>query len=141
MVDLLARAGMLKEAEKFIEEEIGGIEKADANVWGALLGACRTYGNVEIGNRVWKKLAGMGLSDCGVHVLSYNILREAGWELEARRVRRFILEEGMKKKPGGSVIEVNDVVEEFLAGDLSHTQSQQICELLDSLSNMLSPVE
>ncbi|XP_057507709.1 pentatricopeptide repeat-containing protein At5g48910-like [Actinidia eriantha] len=140
VVDLLARAGMLKEAEKFIEEEIGGIEKADANVWGALLGACRTYGNVEIGNRVWKKLASMGVSDCGVHVLSYNIFREAGWELEAKRVRRFILEEGMKKKPGCSVIEVNGVVEEFLAGDLSHTQSQQMCELLDSLSNMLYPV-
>ncbi|KAL7168393.1 hypothetical protein ACSBR2_038769 [Camellia fascicularis] len=141
VVDLLARAGMLEEAEKFIEEEMGGMERADANVWGALLGACRVYGNVEIGNRVWKKLASMGVSDCGTHVLSYNIYREAGWEMEARRVRRFIAETTMKKKPGCSVIEVNGVVEEFLAGDLSHTLSKEICELLDSLFNMMYLVE
>lgn len=35
MVDLLARAGLLEDAEKFIEEKVGGIGKGDANVWGA----------------------------------------------------------------------------------------------------------
>ncbi|KAJ4950796.1 hypothetical protein NE237_027628 [Protea cynaroides] len=56
IVDLLGRAGGLEEAETFIEEKIGGFEGGDANVWGALLGACKIYGNVEVGNKVWKKL-------------------------------------------------------------------------------------
>ncbi|KAI7989880.1 Pentatricopeptide repeat-containing protein [Camellia lanceoleosa] len=47
VVDLLARAGKLKEAEKFIEEEMGGVERADAYVWRAPLGACRVYQIVE----------------------------------------------------------------------------------------------
>ncbi|XAR73022.1 hypothetical protein NMG60_11019870 [Bertholletia excelsa] len=141
VVDLLARAGMLKEAEKFIEEEMGGIEQGDANIWGALLSACRIYRNVEIGNRVWKKLASMGVTDTGMHVLSYNIYKDAGWEMEARRVRRFITDVGMKKKPGCSVIEVNGIVEEFLAADLSHARSQEISEMLNSLFNVMYLVQ
>lgn len=136
LVDLMARAGMLKEAERFIEEKMGGLSKGDANVWGSLLAACRTYGNVEVGNRVWKKLADMGVADCGTHVLSYNLYREAGWDMEAKRVRRLISDAGMKKKPGCSIIEVDGTVEEFLAGHLSHSQAPEICRTLDSLFNI-----
>lgn len=132
VVDLLARSGMVEEAEKFIEEKMGGLGGWDANVWGALLGACRIHGNVEVGNRVWKKLAHMGVADCGTHVLSYNMYREAGWDMEAKKVRKMISKAGMKKKPGCSVIEVNGVVEEFLAGDLCHPQAQEIIKILDS---------
>uniref|UniRef100_A0A5B7BWD9 Pentatricopeptide repeat-containing protein n=1 Tax=Davidia involucrata TaxID=16924 RepID=A0A5B7BWD9_DAVIN len=141
VVDLLARAGKLDRAEKFIEEKMGGIGGGDANVWGALLGACRIYGNVEIGNRVWKKIASARVADCGTHVLSYNIYREAGWELEAKTVRRLISESGLKKKPGCSVIEVDGVVEEFLAGDLFHPHAPEICKILASLFNVVYVVE
>ena len=136
LVDLMARAGMLTEAEKFIEEKMGGLGRGDANVWGALLGACRTYGNIEVGNRVWRKLADMGVADCGSHVLSYNLYKESGWDMEAKRVRRLISEAGMKKKPGCSIIEVDGTVEVFLAGDLSHSQAPEICRTLDSLFNI-----
>ncbi|KAA8523022.1 hypothetical protein F0562_009445 [Nyssa sinensis] len=136
VVDLLARAGKLDKAEQFIEEKMGGIEGGDANAWGALLGACRIYGNVEIGNRIWKKIASVGVADCGTHVLSYNIYREAGWEMEAKTVRRLISESGLKKKPGCSMIEVDGLVEEFLAGDLFHPQAPEICKMLDSLFNV-----
>lgn len=136
VVDLMGRSGMVEEAEKFIEEKMGGLGRCDANVWGALLGACRIYGNVEAGNRVWKKLADMGVADCGTHVLSYIMYREAGLELEAKKVRKMISEAGMKKKPGCSVIEVNGVVEEFLAGDFCHPQSQAIVKILDSFFKM-----
>ncbi|XP_043699737.1 pentatricopeptide repeat-containing protein At5g66520-like [Telopea speciosissima] len=135
VVDLLGRAGRLKEAEMFIEEKFGGFEGGDANVWGALLGACKIYGNVKVGNRVWKKLANLR-ADCGTHVLLYNIFREAGWETEAKRVRKSIVMEGLKKKPGCSLVEVDGVVYEFLAGDLSHPQATEISEVLDSMSRM-----
>ncbi|XP_017982548.1 PREDICTED: putative pentatricopeptide repeat-containing protein At5g59200, chloroplastic [Theobroma cacao] len=120
IVDLLDRAGMVEEAENFIEEKMGGLGGGDANIWGALLGCCRTNVNVEIGNRVWKKLAEMGISDCGVHIVSYNMFREAGLDMEAKRVRKLISEAGMKKKLGCSMIEVDGLVKKFLAGDLSH---------------------
>ncbi|XXG55890.1 hypothetical protein AAC387_Pa03g3449 [Persea americana] len=136
VVDLLARAGHLEEAERFVEEKMGGFAGGDANVWGAILSACRVYRNVEVGNRVWGKLERLKLGDCGIYVLLYNIYREAGWEMEANRVRSLITEEGQKKKkPGCSLIEVDGGVEEFLASDLSHPQASQMLEMLDSLNN------
>ncbi|XP_054795867.1 pentatricopeptide repeat-containing protein At2g22410, mitochondrial-like [Prosopis cineraria] len=138
VIDLLSRAGMMEEAENFIEEKMGGLAGGDANVWGALLNACRIYNNVDIGNRVWKKLVDMGVADSGTHVLSYNIYKEAGWDVEASRVRKMISEAGMKKKPGCSIIEVNNVVEEFHAGDQSHPQAPEICKLLDSFLKMVN---
>ncbi|PRQ46388.1 putative tetratricopeptide-like helical domain-containing protein [Rosa chinensis] len=138
VVDLLARAGMLEEAEKFIEDKMGGLGRGDANVWGALLGACRVHGNVEVGDRIWKKLADMGVADCGIHVLSYNMYKEAGLELEAKRVRDMISEGGMKKKPGSSVIEVNGVAEEFIVGDLCPPQAQEMLKILDSFCKMVN---
>jgi pentatricopeptide repeat protein len=46
MVDLLGRAGHLEEAENMIK---GMPCKPNADVWRALLSACRIHGNVEIG--------------------------------------------------------------------------------------------
>ncbi|KAJ0089526.1 hypothetical protein Patl1_13100 [Pistacia atlantica] len=135
VVDLLARAGMVEEAENFIEQKMGGLRR-DANVWGALLAACRIHENVEVGNRAWKNLADMGIADCGTSVLSYNMYKEAGWDMEAKRVRKLISEAGMKKKPGCSVIEVDGVVEEFLAGDTRHLQTSEIYKMIDSFSKM-----
>ncbi|KAM3356652.1 pentatricopeptide repeat-containing protein like [Capsicum galapagoense] len=132
VVDLLARAGKLEDAEKFIEENIGGIEKGDANVWGALLGACRVYGNLEVGDRIWRNLSNMKVADYGTYVLAYNMYKEAGWEMEAKCVRKLIEEMRIKKQPGCSVVEVNGVVKEFLASDLLHPKSRQVCNMLES---------
>lgn len=136
VVDLLGRSGLVEEAEKFVDAEMGGIKGGDANVWGALLGACRIYGNVEVGNRVWKKLTDLGIADCGTHMLSYNLYKEAGLDVEAKKVRKIISDSRMKKKPGCSVIEVDGAVEEFLAGETSHPQASEICKTIDSFSKM-----
>jgi len=138
VVDLLARAGMIEEAEKFIEEKMGGLGRGDANVWGALLGASTVFGNIEIGDRVWKRLTGLRVVNSGTSVLSYNIYREAGWKMEAKKVRKTISEAGMKKQPGCSVIEVSGKVEEFLAGDRCHPRAQKICKMLDSFSKIMN---
>ncbi|KAH0683642.1 hypothetical protein KY290_022263 [Solanum tuberosum] len=53
MVDLLARSGLLKEAEKLIDSMPIA---PDVATWGALLGACRKHGNSEMGERVGRKL-------------------------------------------------------------------------------------
>ncbi|KAK4755640.1 hypothetical protein SAY87_009397 [Trapa incisa] len=138
VVDLVARSGLVSEAEEFVEKNMGGVEGGDANVWGALLGACRVHGNVELGNRIWRRLADMGINDYGSHILSYNMYREAGWEDEAKRVRKLISDGGMSKKPGCSVIELNGIVEEFLAGDFRHTKAEEIYRLLNSFSRVVS---
>ncbi|PIM99252.1 hypothetical protein CDL12_28256 [Handroanthus impetiginosus] len=138
VVDLLARAGKLEEAEKFIDEKMVGTGEGDVNVWGALLGACRIYGKVDLGNKLWRKLVNKGVSDYGIHVLVYNMYKEAGWDAEAKSVRRLIEEKQMKKKPGCSAIEVNGIVKEFLAGDVLHPEVGNMCKILDSLLREVS---
>ncbi|KAE8647899.1 hypothetical protein Csa_000638 [Cucumis sativus] len=137
VVDLMARAGMVEDAEKFVEEKMGGFSNVDANVWGAILSACRQYRNIEIGDRIWTKLSALGLLDGGTQVLSYNIFSEAGREMAAKEVRKKFSEARSKKIPGCSVIVVDGAVQEFLAGDLSHPQVQHICEMLGFLSKMV----
>ncbi len=46
MVDILGRAGHLEEAKRLIDSMPA---EPDGAIWGALLGACRSYGNVELG--------------------------------------------------------------------------------------------
>lgn len=138
VVDLLARSGKLEEAEKFIDEKMGGIDEGDANVWGALLAGCRIYEKVDIGNRLWIKLANKGVADYGIHVLAYNMYKEAGWDSEATGVRRLIAKKQTKKKPGCSVIQVHGIVHEFIAGDVRHTQADEMRRILFSLLSDVS---
>lgn len=141
MVDLLARAGRLEEAKNFIDTRMGDFGEGDANVWGALLNACRIYGNVEIGDGVWKRLANTRVADSGTHVLSYNMYKEAGWENEAKGVRKVISDSQIQKTPGCSILERDGVVEEFVAGDLSHPQAQEICRMLGSLFSVMCTLQ
>ncbi|KAK7277652.1 hypothetical protein RJT34_22667 [Clitoria ternatea] len=59
MVDMLGRVGQVEEAEKLIlVMEV----KPDEALWGALLGACKTHGKVEVAERVAERVYGRELS-------------------------------------------------------------------------------
>lgn len=90
-----------------------------------------------MGDRIWRKIAKMGITDHGTRVLSYNMYREAGWDMEASRVWRLTEDTGMKKQPGCSFIEVNGLVEEFHASHFLHPKAQEICQMLHSLFNVM----
>ncbi|KAF8398188.1 hypothetical protein HHK36_017114 [Tetracentron sinense] len=74
MVDCLGRAGLLEEAERFLEEMP---VEPDGAVLGALLGGCRVHGNVEVGERTAKKLLGLEQEKAGYYVLLANIYAAA----------------------------------------------------------------
>lgn len=99
MVDLLGRAGQLEEAEELVR---GMPMKADIVIWGTLLAACRTHGNVEIGERAAKSLARLEPSHGAGRVLLSNIYADAGrWE-DAFSIRRAMQIQRLKKSPGCS---------------------------------------
>lgn len=59
MVDMLGRIGQVEEAEKLIwRMEV----EPDEALWGALLGACKTHGKVDVAERVAERLYGRELS-------------------------------------------------------------------------------
>nr|DAD31783.1 TPA_asm: hypothetical protein HUJ06_010634 [Nelumbo nucifera] len=134
MVDLLGRAGFISEAEEFIRKM--PIEP-DAFVWGALLGACRIHGKVELGERIMKKLVEIEPEKDGTFVLMSNIYASANRWRDAVKVRKAMKERKMKKIPGCSLIELNGMVHEFRKGDKSHPKTKEIYKMLDEIMSRL----
>jgi pentatricopeptide repeat protein len=93
MVDLLGRAGHLDEAKHYIENML--VEPNEAT-WGALLGACRTYGNVALGEHAAKELLKLKPKNASTYVLLTNIYAAADqWE-DASLLRKMMHERGIQ---------------------------------------------
>ncbi|PKI68751.1 hypothetical protein CRG98_010808 [Punica granatum] len=99
MVDMLGRAGRVKEAEELIQ---GMPMKADVAVWGSLLAACRIHGHVEIGERAAKNMAELEPSHGPCRVMLSNIYADAGRWNDAFLARRALVRHGLERSPGFS---------------------------------------
>ncbi|CAA6659020.1 unnamed protein product [Spirodela intermedia] len=121
MVDLLARAGLVDEALDLVSTMPC---KPDAVIWRSLLDAC------------WKSKPGVfemeeeESSTSGAFVLLSRIYASANRWNEVGLVRKLMSEQGIRKVPGCSSIEVGGAVHEFLAGDTRHPQSEKIYAML-----------
>ncbi|KAJ6828115.1 pentatricopeptide repeat-containing protein-like, chloroplastic [Iris pallida] len=102
VVDLLGRAGLLEEAESFVNSMP---VRPGISVYKALLSACRVHGNVEIAKRTAEHLAWIYPDDSSSHVLLANVFAADGcWE-NAAGERRAMWQKGTRKKPAWSLIE------------------------------------
>ncbi|XP_012447935.1 pentatricopeptide repeat-containing protein At1g31430 [Gossypium raimondii] len=110
LIDLLCRAGLLVEVEKLIDDIPGKDNETIVPLYGSLLSACRTYGNVEMGERMAQRLVEIQSSDSSVHTLLSNIYASADrWE-DVKKVREKMKDLGVKKVPGCSSIKVNGAI-------------------------------
>eukprot|EP01018_Ginkgo_biloba_P011552 Gb_34236 [translate_table: standard] len=134
MVDLLGRAGHMKEAEEFIHKM--PFEPC-ASIWGALLGACRVHGNMEVGTRAAERLLELEPQCAGTHVLLSNIYAAAGRWDDVAKVRKLMKDRGVKKEPGVSWIEAKNKVHAFVVGDRLHPQSEGIYAMLEDLTSQM----
>ncbi|PIA25551.1 hypothetical protein AQUCO_11100013v1 [Aquilegia coerulea] len=73
LIDLLSRAGLLDEAERLIDKIPNANEEEFLPLWSSLLGACRIHNNVDMGERVSKRILGVEYSNSGVHSLAANL--------------------------------------------------------------------
>lgn len=134
MVDLLGRAGNLKEAHEVIKNMP---MKPNAIVWSALLGACRVHKDVEMAEMAAKQILELEPENGAVYVLLCNIYAACKrWE-NLRKLRQLMVDRGIKKTPGCSLIEMSGIVHEFVAGDQSHPQSKEIYSKLDEMTRDL----
>ncbi|KAM7497897.1 hypothetical protein LguiA_022311 [Lonicera macranthoides] len=134
MVDLLGRAGLLNEAHQFIQKMP---TKPDVRIWSALLAACKIHRNLELGEEVSRNIQSLGPESTGNFVLLSNIYSSAGRFDDAANVRIMQRDQGFKKSPGCSWVEINGIVHAFVGGDRSHPQSAQINKKLEEfLSEM-----
>lgn len=138
MVDLLGRAGRLKEAKDLI----GSMQlKPDGAVWGALLNACKIHHNVELAELAFERVIELEPTNVGYYVLLSNIYSD-GENLEGvLKVRGMMRERQLRKKPGCSYVELKGKVHVFLAGDRSHRQTVKIYKMLDKLENLVKELD
>jgi pentatricopeptide repeat protein len=115
MVDILGRAGMLEEARELINEMP---TSPDAGVLGALLGACKIHKNIELGEEIGKRVIELEPNNSGRYVLLANLYANAGRFEEVANVRKLMNDRGVKKVAGFSMIELDGVVNEFIAGEI-----------------------
>lgn len=100
VVDLLGRAGLLKEAYEFV----GSMPvEADASVLGALLSACRVYGALELGNKVGKRILELEPQHCGLYVALSSIYAGADRWDDAAVLRQVMVDAGIQKVPAFSM--------------------------------------
>ncbi|CAK9144176.1 unnamed protein product [Ilex paraguariensis] len=126
MVDLLGRADRLMEAYEFIENMPN---HPDVSVWGALLGACRIHGNLELAELVADRLFHFNPQTVSFYVLMINIYAEAGrWE-DVARLRKLMEARELKKIPGQSLVEVNRRFHMFLSGSRSKLSRERFIQL------------
>eukprot|EP01018_Ginkgo_biloba_P009793 Gb_07725 [translate_table: standard] len=130
MVDLLGRAGYLDEAQDLISKMP---MKPDAAVWGSLLRACRVQTNTELGEIVAEHLFESDPQNSAHYVLLSNIYAAAGRWNDKEKVRKMMKDRRLKKMPGRSWIELNNKVHNFLTGDRSHPQTEEIFAKLERL--------
>ncbi|XP_027078049.1 pentatricopeptide repeat-containing protein At5g66520-like [Coffea eugenioides] len=129
LVDLLGRAGMLEQARKVVKEMP---VKPDSYVLGALLNACRVHSDIDLGKEMVKGLADQSLDHGGVHVLLSNIYAAINKWDDAESVRKVMDEKKVKKVPGCSMIDLDGMTCEFVAGDRSRVNMDEIsfCSLV-----------
>nr|KYP41157.1 Pentatricopeptide repeat-containing protein At1g09190 family [Cajanus cajan] len=99
VVDLLGRCGHVREARDLI----GSMPvEPTAALWGALLSACRTYGDRETAETAAKELVRLEPWNSGNYVLLSNVYAEEGRWDEVEKVRVLMRGGGVKKVPGHS---------------------------------------
>ncbi|CAI9288099.1 unnamed protein product [Lactuca saligna] len=134
MVDMLGRAGFLDEAMELIKSMP---MPPLASVYGALLGACKLHGNVEIAEEASSRLIELEPWNHGAYVLLSNIYAKFGKWDKVAMLRKRMKDVGLKKERGCSSIEVDNCVHEFVAGDNTHPQGVMIYEKLNEIFEKL----
>uniref|UniRef100_A0A2C9VW50 DYW domain-containing protein n=2 Tax=Manihot esculenta TaxID=3983 RepID=A0A2C9VW50_MANES len=130
MVDLLGRSGLLDEAYKLVKSMP---LEPNSGVWGALIGACRVYGNVELGKECAEQLIALDPSDSRNYIMLSNMYSAAGQWRNASKVRVLMKEKNLIRNPGCSYIEHENIIRSFVMGDQSHPETEQIYKKLEEL--------
>jgi len=134
MVDLLGRAGKVEKAYDYI-----GTMPLEPNavVWRTLLGACAMHKKLELGEAAWARLVELDPGHSGDYVLLSNLYAAVGRWTDVHVLRKTMVKDGVRKNPGRSLVELRNSVYEFVMGDRSHPESEQIYKMLAQIAERL----
>ncbi|MED6183372.1 hypothetical protein PIB30_037289 [Stylosanthes scabra] len=101
MVDMLGRAGHLKEAFDFIASMK---MTPSAPIWRSLLGSCKVYGDVKLAKRANEELLKMRSNKSSDYMLMANVYTWQGNQDEAERQRELMKDSGVRKDAGSCTL-------------------------------------
>ncbi|WOG96253.1 hypothetical protein DCAR_0415587 [Daucus carota subsp. sativus] len=128
LVDILGRAGKIEQATRVVDTM--PLHERDGAVLGALLGACKIHGDVEVANRIGEELIELEPDESGGYVVLSNVFAACGkWDKFAL-IKKKMKERRVKKLPGFSQIDIKGQSHVFLAGDRNHPEIKQIYTML-----------
>jgi len=111
------------------------MEQPDAVSWRALLGACRWHKDIKRAEYAAENALKLDPNNASIYVLLSNIYSAANrWDDKAKMLLK-MKENGIKKIPGQTWIEINGKIHTFLVDDNSHKQSNEIQQELKKLYN------
>eukprot|EP00268_Persea_americana_P042767 TRINITY_DN4282_c1_g1_i1.p1 TRINITY_DN4282_c1_g1~~TRINITY_DN4282_c1_g1_i1.p1 ORF type:complete len:204 (+),score=38.58 TRINITY_DN4282_c1_g1_i1:1021-1632(+) len=131
LVDLLSRTGQLEDALDVVETMP---MRPNEVVLGSLLTTSRTRGDVALAERVMSYIAELKPDADSNYVLLSNIYAAVGSWDGVGKVRHVMKALYIRKTPGYSAIEIDCSSHDFVDGERTHTQSDDINEMLDQLS-------
>ncbi|XP_058781297.1 pentatricopeptide repeat-containing protein At4g21065-like [Vicia villosa] len=134
MVDILGRAGLLVEAFEFVEKMP---VKPNSVIWRTLLGACVNHKHLLLAEKARERVNELDPHHDGDYVLLSNAYGGVGnWGGKAG-LRNSMRQNRIVKEPGLSFVHIDQVVHEFVSGDHSHPQWEEITNFLVSVIDTL----
>ncbi|XP_074334343.1 pentatricopeptide repeat-containing protein At1g31920 [Apium graveolens] len=130
LVDLLSRAGRLDEALEVIKNM--PMEPNDV-VWRSLLGACKTFSNIQLGEIAAEKLMQMKPTNASDYLVLSHIYAEAQRWKDVAITRTKIAEIGLTQTPGFSCVEVKKKMYKFVSQDMTWPQCNGVYDMLHQM--------
>lgn len=134
IVDLYGRAGKLQQAFEFVCQM--PVPPNDI-VWRTLLGACSIHGNLELAEKVKRRLSELDPGNSGDHILLSNIYAVSGKWNDVATLRRSMTHQRLQKTPGWSMIEVDRIMYSFIAGEKQNEMTKEAHEKLREVMSRL----
>ncbi|KZV40893.1 pentatricopeptide repeat-containing protein [Dorcoceras hygrometricum] len=131
MVDLLGRAGLLKEASDILKSMP---MEPNGPVWGALLNACKMHANTNVAEETALQIFNLKSEVTGSYMLLSNLYAATGRWDDSAKVRLSAKTRGLRKIPGQSWIEVNKKSHIFAAGKPLNLEIEELHGVLQDLN-------
>ena len=137
MIDLLGRLGRTTEAEDLLR-----MSPFQSNCvgWSSLLGHCKRHGDVRKARICFHHLVEIDDQYSSGYAVMNNVYIDAGMWIDANKVRDLQGGAYAWKKPGKAFIEVQNRVHDFIVGDKTHPECDEISVKLRRLHIQLKQV-
>ncbi|XP_068666973.1 pentatricopeptide repeat-containing protein At3g51320-like [Aristolochia californica] len=134
MANLYGSLGLIQEAEETLRRVPAGSESL---LLSGLLGSCRFRGDVEVGERLAKHLIKLEPNNTSHYALLWNVYAVAGRWADVVKVKETMMENGVSKPLGSSLVDLNEVVHRFKVGDMSRSELEETHMMMDELAEKL----